>query len=258
MVKKIMQNFWRFIATGYVTPQVHPLLEKNDGAVNPYIAARHEWQLQFGDILKAKENWARLAFLTLITNIVLLAGLITVSLQSKTIPYIVKVDSLGNAVFAGSALKQSTINPLEINAFIRHYIVSSRSVIADPIVQKQNFSFVYAVSQAPAINYLNAYYRAHNPFENAKLATVEVQINSVLARSDKTWQIGWTEIARNLDGTPWGASHWEALVSVAHSVDISSHRDHSFHLMAIMDFTRCRSPISLDGDHVRASTSTLD
>jgi len=183
---------------------------------NPYIAARKEWNLMFGDLIKAKYNWQRIALIALISNIILIFGLIMVSTQSRYIPYAVKVDALGNSSFAGYLTNSSPINPLEINAFIRRYVTNVRSVIADPIAEKQALDFVYATSTRKAAKFLNEEFRKNSPFKVAQQATVEVQNITVLQKSDKTWQVSWTEIQRNLDGNLIGQTHWEALMTVNH------------------------------------------
>lgn len=187
---------------------------------NPYIAARQEWNLMFGDLIKAKYNWQRIAFIALAINSVLLIGFVLLSLQTRYIPYAVKVDALGNSVFAGyldkSNINETIRNPLEVNAFVRRYIINARSVISDPIAEKQALEFVYATSSEKTAKVLNDFYRQNSPFKTATQATIEVQVNAVLQKSDKTWQVNWTEIQRNLEGGIVEKNHWEGLVTVAH------------------------------------------
>lgn len=183
---------------------------------NPYVAARQEWNLMYGDLIKAKYNWQRIAFLVSAFNIMLLGGFVYLSSQSRFIPYAVKVDALGNSAFAGFLDKSPALNPLEVNAFIRRYMTNVRSVIADPVAEKQALAFVYATSSEKTAKVLNEYYRQNSPFKIAAQSTIEIQINSAMQKSDKTWQIGWTEIQRGLDGNRLGQTHWEALVTVTH------------------------------------------
>lgn len=183
---------------------------------NPYIAARQEWNLMFGDLIKAKYNWQRIAFIALGLNGVLLIGFVLLSLQTRYIPYAVKVDALGNSTFAGYLNKSDALNPLEVNAFVRRYITNARSVINDPIAEKQALEFVYTTSNEKTAKVLNDYYRQNNPFKTSIQTTIEVQVNAVLQKSDKTWQIHWTEIQRSSEGNVIEKTHWEGLVTVAH------------------------------------------
>lgn len=181
---------------------------------NPYLAARHEWNSMFGDQIKAKQNWQRIAFITLITNIILICGLISLIGESRYIPYAVKVDSLGNSSFAGFLTREANISTPELNAFIRRWISNTRSVIADPIAEKQALDFVYACSTSSTAKVLNSFYQQNNPFKTAQQATIEVQVNTVLQKSDTTWQVDWTEMQRDTDGKIVGQSHWEALITI--------------------------------------------
>jgi type IV secretion system protein VirB5 len=192
------------------------LLSQSD---NPYIAARCEWNYLFNDIIKAKYNWQRFALLSSMGNIFLIVGFIGIALQSKTVPYAVKIDNAGNAFFAGYLEKGISINPLEVDNFVRRYIVKVRSIIADPVAQKQDLHFIYEVSQGATLHFLNDYYRQNNPFEKAQETTTEVTINAALPKSDQTWQVNWTEIKRSLDGDVIGETHWEALITVAHHTE---------------------------------------
>ncbi len=187
---------------------------------NPYIAARQEWNAMFADLIKAKYNWQRIAFIVLVANILLTTGLLWLACQSRYIPYAVKVDALGNSSFAGYLTKAASINPLELNAFIRRYITSSRSVIADPIAEKQALDFVYASSTENTAKVLNDFYQKNSPFKTAQQITIEVVVNAVLQKSDKTWQVNWTEMQRDLEGRILTQTHWEALITVSqHSIN---------------------------------------
>lgn len=187
---------------------------------NPYLAARQEWNLMFGDLLKAKLNWQRAAFGTMALSVLLAIGLIALSLQSRYVPYAVKVDALGNTAFAGVMQKAGAVSDAEINAFLRRYISNVRTVIADPVAQKAALNFVYATSTQKTAEVLNGFYRSNDPFKLAQNATVEVDVTAAMPKSDKTWQLDWTEVQRNADGAVMGRTHWEALLTVGqHSVE---------------------------------------
>lgn len=189
-------------------------LDNAADTTNPYVAARTEWNYMFADLISAKRNWQLTAVLALSVNILLVIGFISLSLKSTYIPYAVKVDAMGNANFSGYLQPNQAISPLETNAFIRRYINHARSVIADPIAEKQALDFVYVTTKGQGLNVINEYYRAHDPFNRAKTTTTEVQINTVMQKSPNTWQVEWTEIERNLDGVDINQLRFAALVTV--------------------------------------------
>lgn len=181
---------------------------------NPYIAARREWNFMYGDIIKAKHNWQQIALLLLAIQCVSLIGLITLALQKHFVPYVVRVDSLGNTNFSELLTTKDAVSPLIINAMLRRYVIAARSVIADPIAQKHELDFVYDVTKSAAHTVLDHFYQVQNPFDKMKEETREVVINAVLPKSTQTWQIDWTEIQRDLNGHINGQSHFEGLITV--------------------------------------------
>lgn len=192
------------------------LLQENipPDTINPYIAARREWNFMYCDIIKAKHNWQQIALLLIITHLVLLVGLITLALQKHFVPYVVRVDSLGNTNFSEYLNSQAIVSPLIINAMLRRYIVTARSVIADPVAEKHNLDFVYQVTKNAARVVLDNYYHEKNPFDIVKIETIDVMINAVLPKSAQTWQVDWTEVHRDLNGHVTGENHFEGLITI--------------------------------------------
>ena len=43
-----------------------------------------------------------------------------------------------------------------------------------------------------------------SPFKRASRMTVDVEVNTVLPLTDRSWQIDWTETSRDRDGAPLG------------------------------------------------------
>lgn len=211
LIKEKLRIFSDQSQTVNVSPE--SLLAKT---TNPYIAARTEWNFMFADHIKAKRNWQLMAVGMLMINSILVMGLISLSLKSTYIPYAIKVDAMGNANFSGFLQAEQPISPLEMNAFIRRYITNARSVIGDSVAEKQALDFVYTTTRGQGVNVINEHYRAKDPFNRAKDATTEVQVNTVMQKSSNTWQVEWTEIDRNLDGAGIGQSRYEALVTVKH------------------------------------------
>ncbi len=211
-----------------VLSQLHDLFVKKhvapsseniaENTTNPYIAARHEWNLMYGDIIKAKHNWQQVALLLILTHLVLLIGLIILALQKHVVPYVVQVDKLGNANFSQFLTSQPTPSPLVINAMIRRYIETARTVIADPVAEKHNLDFVYQITKNSARSVLDNYYHEKNPFDIVKAETVDVMINTVLEKSSETWQVDWTETHRDLNGHITNENHFSGLITIEQRV----------------------------------------
>jgi type IV secretion system protein VirB5 len=65
---------------------------------NPYVEARHEWNDRYLDLVRERRWWQAVAGAELVLVLMLAGGFVWLSLQHKTIPYIVEVDSLGAAL----------------------------------------------------------------------------------------------------------------------------------------------------------------
>ncbi len=71
-----------------------------------------------------------------------------------------------------------------------------------------------AHAHGAADRFLDEYYHAdpaRNPFQIAQKQTVSVQIDSILQLSPKSYQVRWTEQARNLNGAAIGAPRRRAI-----------------------------------------------
>jgi type IV secretion system protein TrbF len=183
--------------------------------LNPYVEARREWNDRYLDLVRARRWWQVAAVSELVLVATLGGGLVALSLQHKTVPYVVEVDSLGAAVAvkpadAAGRPTDERIVRYQLVAFIR----GARAVMTDRAAMKRSFEQVYAYARGPARMFLDDHYRASNPFETAKTYTVSAAVTSLLQVSDRSWQVRWSEEQRGLDGTLLGRSNWEAVLTV--------------------------------------------
>src|SRR5439155_16876168 len=65
--------------------------------LNPYVEARREWSDRYLDLVRARRWWQVAAVSELALVVTLGGGLVALSLQHKTVPYVVEVDALGAA-----------------------------------------------------------------------------------------------------------------------------------------------------------------
>jgi type IV secretion system protein TrbF len=187
-------------------------------AANPYVEARREWDERYADLVLGKRNWQLAAVGSLAVALILAAGIVWLATRSRYIPYIVEVDKLGYALTIPQPLTATVVPDVmarmeryEIAAFIRN----ARAVSNDPQVEQQQLNALLAHARGAADRFLDAYYHAegfsHNPFKLAEKQTVGVQIDSILRLSDHSYQVRWTETARDLNGVNLGVpTHWEA------------------------------------------------
>ena len=181
---------------------------------NPYVEARREWNDRYLELVLERRWWQAVAGAELVVTLILAGGLVWLSLQHKTIPYVVEVDALGAALAikpaenAGYTADERIVR-YQLAAFIR----GARQVMTDRIAMKKGLEQVYAYARGAARTYLDEYYRANNPFEIAKTYAVVPTVTSQLRLSPTSWQIRWTEEQRGLDGLLLGKSQWEGVVT---------------------------------------------
>jgi len=183
------------------------------GAESPYLSARREWNERYGDYIARARNWRWAAFAALAVSLVLAIGVVWEAAQSKVVPYVVEVDKLGDAVPVARADRAAPADVRVTKAQLVRWIVDARSVSSDPVAQKGALSRIYASTASTATTFLNDYYRQHSPFGQPR--TVAVSVDAVLPISNQTYQIQWTEDARDLQGRDIGTTQWLASVTVA-------------------------------------------
>ena len=61
---------------------------------------------------------------------------------------------------------------------------------------------------------VNQFYRADPPQNRAQTETVSIDVQSLLATSDRTYQIEWVETVRDLNGQVKSEDHWKGAFTI--------------------------------------------
>ena len=181
---------------------------------NPYVEARREWNDRYLELVRERRWWQAVAGAEILLLLIFAVGFVWLSLQHKTVPYVVEVDSLGAALAVkpvenGGHPTDERVLRYQLAAFIR----GARQVMTDRIAMKKGLEQVYEYARGPARTYLDEYYRANSPFEVAKTYVVVPTVTSLLRLSPTSWQLRWMEEQRGLDGLLLGKSQWEGVVT---------------------------------------------
>ncbi|MBF0478409.1 MAG: hypothetical protein HQL26_02900 [Candidatus Omnitrophica bacterium] len=180
-----------------------------------YQQVKREWLEQFADPVIAKRNWQIIAGVLGVVAIVLSVSNYTLVHKAQVIPYIVEVDHLGRAQFVEKIQASNTFDESVIRAFLYRFIDQSRSVITDDLVMKKNFSEVYSVSSLDVQNnFLNAYYKDHDPFKAGQEFTTQITPLTFLKQSEKSFLMEWKEVRRDLAGKIVRQEQWQALFEI--------------------------------------------
>lgn len=184
---------------------------------NPYLAARQEWSERYGTYVKAAAAWRIVGILGLTMAVIGFGYALYLSSQVKLVPYIIEVDKLGNAVNAGFPQQIEYADARVVRATLGNFITTFRSITPDAVVQKQYIDRTYALLRTsdPSTEKINSWFRANSPFEKAKSATVAIEVNNIVALSNQTYQIDWTEYERDRKGKETGTRRFRAIATVA-------------------------------------------
>jgi type IV secretion system protein VirB5 len=186
-------------------------------AHNPYLAARREWDERYGNLITRERNWRRMALLCALTTLVAIGGLVRLSSQSHVVPFVVALDSLGRTVAAGAATEVSPADDRLKRSTLFSWIENLRTVTTDGVAQRKAIDRVYAhiASGAQSQAFISEFYRSDPPQKRAQNETVSVEVRSVLPTSERTFELEWREITRDLYGAVKSQDHWKASVTIA-------------------------------------------
>lgn len=184
---------------------------------NPYLAARQEWTERYGSYVRAAAAWRIVGILGLSMATIGFGYALSVSTQVKLVPYIVEVDKLGSVVTAGFPEQIEYADLRVVRATLGNFVSSFRSITPDAVVQKQYIDRTYALlrSSDPSTEKVNAWFRGNSPFEKAKSATIAIEVNNIVALSNRTYQIDWTEYERDRRGKETGTRRFRGIATVA-------------------------------------------
>ncbi|MGK9264180.1 conjugal transfer protein TrbF [Sinorhizobium meliloti] len=189
----------------------------NRAPENPYLAARQEWTERYGSYVQAAAAWRIVGILGLAMAVIGFGYSMYLSTQVKLVPYIVEVDKLGTAVTAGFPEQIEYADVRVVRSTLGNFVTSFRSITPDAVVQKQYIDRTYALLRTsdPSTEKINTWFRTNSPFEKAKTATVAIEVNNIVALSNQTYQIDWTEYERDRKGKEIGTRRFRGIATVA-------------------------------------------
>ena len=184
---------------------------------NPYLAARNEWNERYGSYVKAAAAWRVVGIAGMTMAVVGFGYALYLSTQVKLVPYIVEVDKLGNTVSGGFPQQIEYADTRVVRATLGNFVTSFRSITPDAVVQKQYIDRTYALLRTSdaSTQKVNAWFRGNSPFEKAVNATVAIEVNNIVALSNQTYQIDWTEYERDRKGKEVATRRFRGIATVS-------------------------------------------
>ena len=172
---------------------------------NPYLAARRSWNDHVGGLAASRRLWQIMAIGALLVTAGAVGGLIEIGSQSKFVPYVVRVNELGDETPVSRADLAAPVDKRVAQAQVAAFVSAARSVTPDVAVARAYASRVYAMLQTgDAAKYkMDQWFNgtpASPPLVRAQTMTVEARIMAVIPQSESSWQVDWQEIARDRSG----------------------------------------------------------
>ena len=190
--------------------------QKDLHLANPYLAARKEWDERYGGLIKRAQNWRFAAMLALLVAFAEAVVILGVATRPKTVPYVVAVDSLGRVVASGAVERSSPVDRRMKETALSRWMQDLRGVTSDGLAQRRAIDRVYGMigSGTVAQTLVTEFYRANQPFDRANKETVQVDVNMILPTTEQTYEIDWTETARDPSGGVVSVGRWKAILTI--------------------------------------------
>jgi len=183
---------------------------------NSYLAARAEWNERYGSYVRSAAAWRIIGVTGMLMAVIGFGYALFQSTQVKLVPYIVEVDKLGTAASAGFPQEIEYADARVVRATLGAFVSNFRSVTPDAVVQKQYIDHTYAMLRTsdPATEKINGWFRSNSPFDKARSATVAVEVNNIVALSNQSYQIDWTEFERDRKGQETATRRFRGIATV--------------------------------------------
>jgi len=183
---------------------------------HPYTAARHEWDERYGGLITRARNWRIAALLTGLTALLAVAGLLWSAAHSHVVPFVVLVDQLARPIAAGVA-DETTANDDRLKRAA--LLAGSKTCVwslpmASHSARPSTGSMRRSPMPPPHTLLSRSSIGPDPPFQRAQTETVAVEVKSVLATSDRTYEIKWDETIRDLYGAIKSAEHWKGSFTI--------------------------------------------
>lgn len=187
----------------------------------PYQRAGQLWDERIGSARVQARNWRLMAFGSLALSSAMSGALIWQSLQSRVTPYVVEVDSLGEARAVTQAEADYRPTDPQIAWHLAKFVENVRSVSLDPVLMRRDWLSAYGFATERGARFLGDYARAADPFARIGERTVSVQVTSIVRASERSFQVKWIETAYER-GSEAGSSHWTGILTIVSKPPVSA------------------------------------
>jgi type IV secretion system protein VirB5 len=190
-----------------------PHYGKSPEPETPYQKAAQVWDERIGSARVQARNWRYMAFGCLILAGGFASALVWQSARGTVVPWVVQVDTLGQAQTVAPAAADYRPTDPQIAWHLGRFIEQVRAIPADPIIVRQNWLRAYDWTTDRGAAALNDYARANDPFSRVGRQQVSVEVSSVIRASPDSFRVAWIE--RHFEnGQLATTERWTAILTI--------------------------------------------
>lgn len=184
----------------------------------PYARASQVWDGRLGDARVQAHNWRLVALFLLALCGVLTLGLIYQSGKASVVPYVVEVSrEQGSVRLVGTPEEQRYVPGQEATKyFLGQWLQDVRSLPADVVVLKLQMERAYASVHGAAAQQLQQHTEASEPLKRFGKEMVQVELVSMTALSEDSYQAEWREKTYSAKGQLIDTVLWTATLTALH------------------------------------------
>lgn len=168
-----------------------------ESAPSPYLAARREWEEQYGGYVESARLWKIFGFIALVVASVAVVGAVYISSTKEIRAYVVETNGEGviNAVKPIDTPTDSKLVGKIVAKQLTSFIKASRNVVIDAAIARDNAleAYAYIEKGTPAATKLNNHFQSNDPFQRAVSETVYIEITGILPLKEGSYQLTWKE-----------------------------------------------------------------
>jgi type IV secretion system protein TrbF len=179
----------------------------------PYQKAAQVWDERIGSARVQARNWRLMAFGSLVLSAAFASALVWQSARGTVVPWVVQVDSLGQAQTVAPAVADYRPTDPQVAWHLGRFIEQVRAIPADAIIVRQNWLRAYEFTTDRGATALNDYARANDPFTRVGRQQIAVEVSSVIRASPDSFRVAWTE-RHYENGQLSTTERWTAILTI--------------------------------------------
>ncbi len=176
-------------------------------AATPYKRAQQEWDARMGSAVFSARAWRTIAYASIGLAAIAIGVAGTVALQKRTFVHVVEVDPQGQVLSVRAADGRWSPSEAQTAYHLGRFVRLVRSLPTDGVVLRENWLEAYKFLTPQAAAQLTEIARQDDPFLSLGRVGRTVYIRSIIARSDRSYEVSWIERSTNGSGMNDGEAY---------------------------------------------------